>query len=124
EIERKEEARRIEAAYPKLKKVEGKYFKFKNSYSLPETPSDYWWLFIKVTEVRKEDLYIGWDEEVMGKFRGWSFCTDKYSTIEISMDDQMSSFRYLHFLDDCKEITEDEFNREWNKMVDKLDKLP
>jgi hypothetical protein len=29
----------------------GKCFKTRNNYSCPEKPSDYWWLYVKVTEI-------------------------------------------------------------------------
>lgn len=31
----------------------GKFFKTRNSYSCPEKPSDYWWLYAKVTKMDK-----------------------------------------------------------------------
>ena len=40
---------------PKLKrKFEGKYFKYRNSYSCPEGEKDRWWLYIRVDKVKCE----------------------------------------------------------------------
>ena len=33
------------------KKYEGKTYKYRNCYSCPESPSDYWWLYLKVIKV-------------------------------------------------------------------------
>ena len=38
-------------AYPEIKKLEGTFWKFRNSYSRPGEESDYWWLYRYVKKV-------------------------------------------------------------------------
>jgi hypothetical protein len=52
----------------------GKCFKYRNNYSCPSKPSDYWWLYIKVT-----GLSGTWPKT-------FEFQVDKYSRIEIKTD--------------------------------------
>jgi hypothetical protein len=44
----------------------GRFYRYRNCYSCPETDADYWWLYIAVTGV---DEY--------GNLQGWSVQTDK-----------------------------------------------
>jgi hypothetical protein len=116
-IAKQEHKEMIDANYPEFKKLEGRFFKYKNSYSLPEKPSDYWWLYQKVIEIKPEDIYMGANGP-LSHYRGWSFQTDKHGTITI----ENNKHGYVHGLE--KEITEAEFNEAWNKMVERLSNLP
>ena len=50
----------------------GRFFKYRNSYSCPSVPEDYWWLYLAVTEMNEH-----------GTLHGWSFQTDKDGRMEI-----------------------------------------
>jgi len=51
-IDKQIEARELKHLLPKLKKqYEGKYFKYRNSFSCPQKESDYWYLYSKVSKV-------------------------------------------------------------------------
>lgn len=113
EQERKE---MIKAYYPQFKGLIGKFFKTKNSYSLPKKPSDYWFIYTKITDIKKGDLYDT-GNGVLSEFRGFDFQTDMYGDITINK----SRKGCVHSLGD--EITEQEFNEAWNKMIDSLNKL-
>ena len=41
----------IEQQLPKYKKLVGTYWKYRNSSSCPKEASDYWWLYIQITEI-------------------------------------------------------------------------
>lgn len=51
ELWRIEKAERLAVS----EKLVGKAFKYRNNYSVPERPSDYWWLYVLVTDVDKSD---------------------------------------------------------------------
>jgi len=51
EIRDLEEKERVEKELPGLKKLEGTYWKFHNSYSCPKDQADYWWLYRHVVKV-------------------------------------------------------------------------
>lgn len=36
----------------------GKCFKTRNNYSCPQSPRDYWWLYVRVTKVSGSSVYI------------------------------------------------------------------
>jgi len=117
EIAKKEEQEMIETHYPKFKKFEGKFFKTSNCYSCPEKPSDYWWLYTKITEIKPKDIYNTRGNGVASHYTGWSFQVDKYG--QISIEREKSG--YIHSLG--QEITEKEFNAAWDKMIDKINAL-
>lgn len=70
-IHRLESQRRREAHAGLL----GKTFKYRNCYSCPEKPSDYWPLYAKVMEVDKD-----------GYLKVFTFETDKYGNVDIRVD--------------------------------------
>lgn len=107
----------IEKYYPEFKKYEGRFFKVRNNYSRPEKPSDYWWLYKKVVEIKPNNIYDTGSNGVACHYSGWSFETDSYGTFTVSQ----RNMGYLHSLGE--EITEAEFNAAWNKAMDRLDNL-
>lgn len=50
----------------------GKFFKYRNCYSCPEKPSDYWYLYRAVSGQKRDGALVGWD-----------FQQDKYGAITI-----------------------------------------
>jgi len=91
-------ARRKENA----KKV-GKFFKTQNSYSCPEKPSDYWWLYAKC---------IRMDED--GFLYSFQFQTDKNGCLDIRPE------HYSYYLNGFSEIPKTEFERAWKTLLEKL----
>lgn len=108
----------IEKNYPKFKALEGKCFKLKNNYSLPQKKNDYWFLYIKILKIEKKDLYRS-KEVVLSYFNGWSFEQDKYNIININPNYNT----HVHLLSQENEITEEEFNLAWLKLLNKINKI-
>lgn len=112
-IEEKELNDLIEKHYPEFKKLEGKCFKYKNSYSLPENESDYWFKYIKILKIEKENINKR-NQEILCTCKTFSFQKDKYGEIKINPNDN----DYVHFLiKNNIEITNDEFKKEYNKLL-------
>jgi len=45
-----------EVELPKLKKLVGTYWKYKNSYSFPEEESDYWYIYRRIDSIFNNSL--------------------------------------------------------------------
>ena len=104
----------IEKHYPKFKKLEGNCYKKKNHYGSPKKPSDYWFTYTKVLEIKEEDIFYDIiDNKVLSRFIGISFDIDKFG---IRQDDS-----YVHLLG--KKITEKEFSKAFNKQLSMAKKL-
>jgi len=103
--------------FPKFKKLEGKCFKYKNSYSQPKKKSDYWFKYAKVIEVREEDVYDTRGAGVTCHCKIYEFQSDKDGNISIDT----IGHSYAHNLG--TEISEAEFIEAWNDMMGQLDKL-
>lgn len=73
---------------PKKRLLIGKCFKYKNNYSCPEKPSDYWFLYVRIDSLSKDgDLFsTQFQTDMYGKFlfekREYFQFSDSY--IEIS----------------------------------------
>lgn len=116
-IAKQEEKELIEKHYPEFKKLEGTFYKTRNNYSCPEKPSDYWWLYTKITEIKPDDVYDTRYNGVACHFKGWSFQTCKNGNFSVEQE----KIGYVHSLG--KQITEQEFVEAWNKAMSNLDKL-
>ncbi len=104
----------INIHYPKIKeKYEGKYFKYNNGYNNKER----WWLYRKVIEIKPEDVYVAHDKSVNATQTGWEFETNTLGEITINL----KARGYVSGLG--REISEEEFNTAWNKMIEKLNSL-
>ena len=109
DLERKE---LIEKHYKKFKKLEGNCYKKKNHCGSPKKPSDYWFTYTKVLEIKEEDIfYDNMDNKVLSRFRGVSF--DKFGIRQENS--------YVHLLG--KKITEKEFNKAFNNQLSRAKKL-
>lgn len=77
-------------------KMVGRYFKYRNCYSCPQEPSDYWWLYVKVTG--------------MGDYHAKAirFQTDKYGKMDVETTTFFNSGGYV-------EIDAKEYNAAWRK---------
>lgn len=87
------------------KKFLGKCFKVKNCYSCPETESDYWWLYFHINNL--ED----------GELKAMSFQKDKDGKLSIEKSD------WCNPRSDFVEITKEEFNSEFDKILVELNGL-
>lgn len=54
-----------------MKPLVGKCFKYRNNYSLPKKPSDYWWLYLKIIAAKD------------GSAITFEFQTDQYGKVNI-----------------------------------------
>lgn len=79
----------------------GRYFKYRNCYSMPEGPEDYWWLYVCITSMDAD-----------GGLRSLNFQTDKYGKMTVESDDYQSIPS-----DGYTEIDEDEFLSAFDEMV-------
>jgi hypothetical protein len=83
----------------------GRYYKFHNSYSCPQNESDYWWIYQRITGINE-----------YGNLQAISFATDKNNKMTIEEEHSV-------YLDRWIEITEDEFRKQWNKFVTKINQI-
>ena len=116
EIKDLERKKLIEKHYPKFKKLEGTCYKKKNNYSCPEKPSDYWYEYTKVLEIKEKDIYSNNDHDALSHCIQVSFYTDKYGNFSIRQENS-----YVHLLG--KKITEKEFNKAFNNQLSRAKKL-
>ncbi len=117
-IEQKELDELIEKQYPKLKALEGKYYKWLNSYSLPKCEEDYWYIYVKIHTINKEDFLII-DGEIHVGFEGVMFQTDIENSIRIDLN----HYGRTVGLSKKQEISSEEFTQAWNELLDKLSKV-
>lgn len=94
-IYRMEVAERKKANAAKI----GQVYKTRNSYSCPEKPSDYWWLYAKVTHMDADGLL--WTKD---------FQTDCRGDINI----RLSHMGY--HMQGWTKITQAEFDRAWKRL--------
>lgn len=99
--------------YPAFQQFIGKCFKYRNSFSADKK----WWLYIKVTDIKKSSVYAIHDGSPSCRYNGFSFQVDWYGNISIEKEKS----GYFHSLG--KEISQVEFTREFNKVKAKIGKL-
>lgn len=116
-IAKQEKEQIIKKYYPEFKKLEGTFYKTRNNYSCPEKPSDYWWVYTKITKIDPKDVYDTRGNGVTSHYTGWSFQTCKYGNFSVEKEKRS----YVHSLG--KKITEQEFIDAWNKAMSNLDSL-
>jgi len=83
----------------------GKYFKYRNCYSCPESDSDYWWIYARVDSLSESNTPV-----VI------QFQTDKYGMITIETDKNQFTMS-----NGWTVISEAEFSREWKKIKGHID---
>lgn len=116
EIKNLERKELIEKHYPKFKKLEGNCYKKKNHCGSPKKPSDYWYEYTKVLEIKEEHIYSNNDHDVSSHCIQVSFYTYNYGNFSIIQENS-----YVHLLG--KKITEKEFNKAFNKQLSRAKKL-
>jgi len=90
-------------------KLVGRSYRYRNSYSCPEKPSDYWWMYTKVTSM-DDDGYL----------RGLQFQVDRDGNIMI----EFAHYLYHHLNGGYEPIKTVEFDRAWEAMVEKIISTP
>lgn len=83
----------------------GKTFKYRNSYSCPEKPTDYWWMYAKVTECSEAD----------GLLYATTFQTDKYGDMTVQT---RQNCYHMQGYTPCKLS---EFNNAWKRFRAKIE---
>jgi len=95
--------------YQKNKSLAGKFYKYRNCYSCPEGPEDYWTLYIMVLGVQPD----GWVDTM-------HIQTDNEGKISITQQGNGGAIFFDSVGDNYIEIHRDEFLEVWFKMNDKL----
>lgn len=109
-----EEQEIINTHYPSMKKkYEGKYFKCRNSYNQKER----WWLYIKVTGIKPEDVYDTKGNGITSHYSGFKFETDSYGQVTIEKE----KYGYVHSLG--QQITKREFDAAWKKTLKNINAI-
>lgn len=103
--ERIEKIKSAERRADNGKKV-GKYFRTRNNYSCPEKPSDYWWVYAKITKM-----------DDAGYLYMTEFQIDKNGDINVRFD------HYAYHMQGWTEIKRAEMLKAWKRLDAKLDKL-
>lgn len=103
----------ISQHFEEFKKLEGKYFKFRNGYGGNQKK---WWQYLKVKSIKKEDLYVSGEDRVLSYFTGITFEITSLGIAEI----QFNHKGYVHSLDSYTEISESEFNKQLKSLIGKL----
>lgn len=86
----------------------GRCFKYKNCYSCPDKPSDYWWMYIKVVGASH------WPKT-------FEFQTDKYGHLTVKTDKH--AIGVGHEGNGYVPITVKEFDAAWRKVQKRIAKL-
>ncbi len=83
----------------------GKFFKYRNSYSVPQTEADYWYQYVEVTGVEGENIGV----------KVFMFENDVHGQIRIELDGRkpILSSGYT-------EISRDEFLSAWQNIQDSI----
>lgn len=118
-MERKEELQKtIDTARAELHEIQareaeernrqlvGKCFIYRNCYSCPEGPQDYWWLYVRVIGVSDASLQV------------LQFQTDKYGKVEIEPAQLCGQLGSGH-----QEIPREEFDKAWEMTLKALQRL-
>lgn len=87
----------------------GKFFKYRNCYSCPKKPSDYWPIYAKVTAVDKD-----------GHITALQFETDKYGSVSVKIKEHAY---HMGNGDGWTEITASEYRRALKALKSKIAKL-
>ena len=96
EVHRREDVKRNAEG----KALVGKFFKYRNCYSLPAKPSDYWWLYVRVESMSKG-----------GTLAALTFQRDSDGKIEFARHDHWQR------LDGHMSIPRREFNAAFKRML-------
>lgn len=110
ELMEMEEAEKMANKYPSAKKLEGTYQKYRNCYSCPEKPSDYWYIYRRINLVKADGTMI------VDRFQ-----IDKYGDVRLETGKE-ENWGYSN-QSDWLPSSEGEFHEEALKVKAKLLKL-
>lgn len=96
----------------KAQALVGKCFRYRNCYSCPEKPSDYWWLYIRVVSVRRDGQCNTIQFQI--DRNGMMTVTPSARTHTIFMSDAPGSYR---------PISRRAFDRAWRTFKAKISKI-
>lgn len=111
-IKKQEHDELIKLHTPAIKQLEGRFFKSNNGY----TPSERWTSYARVIKVNLGSIWENGDK-VECDCIVQSFEIDSRGKINIGTKDTV----YSSLLG--REITEAEYNKAWNKLIDKINSL-
>lgn len=80
--EKIEEQEYMKNQYPKEKKLLGKCYKYRNSYSCPESEKDYWWVYKQVVDIKPHNITSSCFQET----RDGEFKFDKNKWFSVGLD--------------------------------------
>jgi len=86
----------------KNKKFVGQCFRYRNSYSCPETEEDFWWMYIKVLKV---------DSQI----HCFLFQIKKNGEVEIAPNHNLWNLNDINNTTKYERISETVFQKEWGK---------
>ena len=86
-------------------KFVGKFYKYRNCYSCPKSPEDYWWYYVAVTNMAND-----------GVLMGWSFQKDQYGKIDIGINEP----HHVAEGNGYHKITKREFYEAYGKTIEEL----
>lgn len=117
DIAKKEKEKFIEKNHqPLVDKFVGKFFKQQQSWG-GGLRNKIWYKYTKVLSINPDDVYAIHDDMPTAHCKVYSFQQDAIGDINFCV----STKAYAHNLGE--EISEDEFNEEWNRVMDVLSEL-
>ena len=106
-IKEKKFQERLDVEYPILnEKVSGKFFKLKTGEG-----SKKWYIYSKVGNLKREDMYFVRNNEATASLKGFTFQTNQFKEVIIRTDADL----YSHYIG--QPISEAEYNKAWNNMM-------
>lgn len=84
----------------------GTYWKYRNSYSSTDKPTDYWWCYRKILSFRDQSFVTA------------EFQTDKFGNHRIDRND------YVHHSQGWVKCTAKEYRTAWKRLQKKLNYFP
>lgn len=87
----------------------GRYFKYRNNYSCPQKPSDYWWMYFRVDKIHPTGAELSCTQ----------FEVDMYGKIFIRPNEKI----YKSILFGSREIKKSEYEKAWASIMAKINKV-
>jgi hypothetical protein len=89
-----------ETKLPEMRKLLGTTYRYRNSYSCPEKPSDYWWLYVKVVAIE-----------------GGAFLTEQFQTDKHGDSDYKPRHYLMNLNDGYKPVAASVYAAEKKKLL-------
>jgi hypothetical protein len=91
------------------KKFVGKYFRYRNNYSLPKTAKDYWYIYFRVLRVDSMGMVVCL--RVQRDKNGVIEINSKYHTYPHHLGEQITRKQYVTAVNDIMEKSVDIFDK-------------